>query len=330
MKSSKREPEQPSLLAIRYNREQFEQAEIPNLNDWSPQQDGVNVLLIGGFQQEGITEVGQKLGLHRLTVEDLFQTRTRNKLEEYPDYFLFIMRLPYLDAEQHVQSEQLSFILKDNLLAGFSESDKPDLGPLIDRLQRGSVLRAKDTDDLLAAILDVFVNEFFGIYDGLADQLDDLEDCIVRQPGPEQLEALHALKKDLIRLRQMLWPLRESISNLAQSYISQVDGDTLYYMRDVEDHVVQLIQLGETYQEIATSLVDSYLSAIGNRTNEVMKVLTVFASIFIPLTFLAGVYGMNFRYMPELTQRWGYPMFWVISLIIIVVLLRYFRNKKWI
>lgn len=240
------------------------------------------------------------------------------------------MRLPFLGTDGHVESEQLSFVIKDNLLVTFAESEKPDLSSLLDRLERGSILRGKAADDLLAAILDLVVNQFFGIYDVLATRLDELEEVIVKDPRREQMEAIHRLKKDLIHLRQVLWPLRESLSNLAKEYGRQVTGDTMHYMRDVEDHVIQLIQLGETYQEIATSLVDSYLSSLGNRTNEVMKVLTIFATIFIPLTFLAGVYGMNFRYMPELSKRWAYPAFWIICIVVIVVLLHYFKKKRWI
>lgn len=318
------------ISSVYYDADRYQKKTLQDIAAWSPEPRGVNFLLIRGPQPEQSQQLGGILGLHPLSVEDIMQTQSRNKLEEYPEYFLFIMRLPFLGKSGQVKSEQLSFVLQGNRLILFTESHKPDLSSLLDRLERGSILRTRDTDDLLAALLDLIVNQFFDIHDVLAGRLDRLEDQIVKDPQRRQLEEVHFLKKDLIHMRQVLWPLRESLSNLAKSYISKVDGDTIFYMRDVEDHVVQLMQLGETYQEIATSLVDSYLSSIGNRTNEVMKVLTIFSTIFIPLTFLAGVYGMNFKYMPELYQKWGYPMFWAICAVVLVLLIRYFKKKGWI
>lgn len=216
------------------------------------------------------------------------------------------------------------------MLVVFTESERPDLSFLFQRLELGSTLRKKATDDLLISILALIVDQFFIVYDELDNQLDDLEDKIVKEPETEDLEKIHKIKKDLIHIREILWPLRESIFNLSEFHLERTVQDVTYYLRDIEDHVMQLIQLAETYQDISNSLVDSYLSSIGNRTNEVMKVLTIFSTIFIPLTFLAGVYGMNFHFMPELEQRWAYPTFWIICLITLIGLIIYFKKKKWI
>lgn len=320
-----------SIRHILYNASAYEEREDIAPEELNPAEDHVNFYLIRGLHDaEKIASIGQKIQLHPLSVEDILHMNTRNKMEEYPEYFLFIMRLLYLGDAGRVETEQISFVIKNNSLFAFAESKRPELRSLFERLKKGAPLRYKDADDLLAAILDLLVDQYFEIFDIIARKFDNLEEEIAKNPMAEQLEGVHSLKKDLIHLREVLWPLRESLSKLSKSYVSKVDGDTIYYMRDVEDHVIQLLQLVETYQEISTSLVDSYLSSIGNRTNEVMKVLTIFSTIFIPLTFLAGVYGMNFRHMPELEQKWAYPLFWVICGITLVLLVRYFKKKNWI
>lgn len=314
-----------------YDATEFEEVEMSDASAFQKRDHKVNFLVVRGLHHEGlIEEIGRSIGLHALSTEDILDTETRNKLEEYPDYLLFVMRIPYVDDKENVVSEQVSFVLKDDLLVAFCESERPDFSELVNRLSRGATLRTQDVDDLLAAALDLIVDQFFDIFDIIAKNIDNFEESIARDPRPDQLEGVHGLKRDLIHLRGVLWPLRESAAKLAKSYVHKVNGDTVYYMRDVEDHVIQLLQMVETYQQIATSLVDSYLSAIGNRTNEVMKVLTIFSTIFIPLTFLAGVYGMNFKYMPELYHEFAYPTFWIVCLITLLVLIRYFKKKNWI
>lgn len=323
--------EEMSALSIVYDRDTYEQTENVNIETFEPAKGKVNFLLIRGLhEEERIVALGKKLGLHPLSIEDILHTRSRNKLEEYPEYFLFIMRLIYVGEDERFYTEQLSLVLKENLLCAFTESERPDLSDLFERIEKGSPLRGKDPDDLLTAVVDWVVDSFFDTFDGLARRFDTMEERITVNPQTEQLEGIHGLKKDLVHFREVLWPLRENLSKLSKSYFQKVDGDTQYYVRDVEDHVIQLIQLVETYQEINASFVDLYISAVGNRTNEVMKVLTMFSTVFIPLTFLAGVYGMNFRYMPELYQRWTYPLFWVICLVTLFFMVRYFRKKKWI
>lgn len=314
-----------------YDQTSFDDVEITDAEAFQKRDQKVNFLVVRGLHDEArIEQIGKSNGLHSLSIEDILHTDTRNKLEEYPEYLLFILRIPYVNEEDDVVSEQISFVLKEELLVAFCESERPDFSDLLNQLSRGATLRSKDVDDLLAAALDLIVDQFFGIIDVIAKNIDNFEESIAKDPRPEQLEGVHGLKRDLIHLRDVLWPLRESSAKLAKSYVSKVNGDTVYYMRDVEDHVIQLLQMVETYQQIATSLVDSYLSAIGNRTNEVMKVLTIFSTIFIPLTFLAGVYGMNFKYMPELYHEWAYPIFWIVCLITLLLLIRYFKKKNWI
>lgn len=326
-------PPRPALRVehIYYNADDFKARPIQSPSEIIPLSDHVNLFLIRGVEEGNAPEVvGEKIGLHPLVVEDIRHTDARNKLEEYPGYLLLIVRVPVGEIDEVVETEQISFVLQDESVYVFTESDLPDWEQLLTRLSLGSRLRGLNADDLLAALLDDIVDRFFDVFDGLANRLDVLEENIMTDPSSKDLDQLHHIKRSLIGLRGVLWPLRESLSRLSRNYIERVTGETLYYVRDVEDHVVQLIQLGETYQEIGTSLVDLYLSAIGNRTNEIMKVLTIFSTIFIPTTFLSSVYGMNFQHMPELKQTWAYPLFWVFCAIILVVMLRYFRKKDWI
>lgn len=326
-------PPSPALRVehIYYNVDDFKARSIQSPSEIIPLSDHVNLFLIRGVEESNAPEViGEKIGLHPLVVEDIRHTDARNKLEEYPGYLLLIVRVP-VGAEDEVEdTEQISFVLREESVYVFTESDHPDWTQLLTRLSLGSRLRGLSADDLLAALLDDIVDRFFDVFDRLANRLDELEEKIMTDPSSKDLDRLHRIKRSLIGLRGVLWPLRESLSRLSRHFLERGTGETLYYVRDVEDHVVQLIQLGETYQEIGTSLVDLYLSAIGNRTNEIMKVLTIFSTIFIPTTFLSSVYGMNFRHMPELTQRWAYPMFWVLCAIILILMLRYFKKKDWI
>jgi magnesium transporter len=198
------------------------------------------------------------------------------------------------------------------------------------RLKEGTNIRKNGADDLLYGLLDAIVDNYFLIVEDIGEKIDTVEDELLLNPKKEILQKIYTLKRDLIYIRNSLWPMRNVISSLSKNDYDLIDGKTIYYLRDVYDHVIQMIDIIETYRDICSGMLDTYLSSIGNKTNEVMKVLTIFSTIFIPLTFLAGVYGMNFRYLPELNWKYGYFSFWIISIIIIILMLRFFRKKDWL
>jgi len=186
------------------------------------------------------------------------------------------------------------------------------------------------TDYLMYALLDAVVDNYFVVLEKIGERIEDLEEQLIADPGPETLQAIHHLKRELIFLRKSVWPLRESISALERGELDLIQDKTTVYLRDVYDHTIQVIDTVETYRDMVSGMLDVYLSSVSNKMNEVMKVLTIIATIFIPITFIAGVYGMNFKHMPELETEWGYPVVWLVMILIGVVMLAYFRKKKWL
>jgi magnesium transporter len=185
-------------------------------------------------------------------------------------------------------------------------------------------------DYLMYALLDAVVDHYFIVLEKLGDKIESLEEELITDPNPETLQTIHHLKRELLFLRKSVWPLRETISALERGESELIHEKTLVFLRDVYDHTIQVIDTTETFRDMVSGMLDVYLSSISNKMNEVMKVLTIIATIFIPITFIAGIYGMNFQFMPELKWHWGYPLVWVIVVAIAVIMLSYFRRKKWL
>jgi len=179
-------------------------------------------------------------------------------------------------------------------------------------------------------LIDTIVDNYFSVIEAIGENLDEVEDKVLLNPQKDLLEDIYKLKKELIYVRRVLWPMRNVISSVAIKEYELIDGKTIYYFKDIDDHIVQMIDIVETYRDISTGILDTYLSSISNKTNDIMKVLTIYSTIFIPLTFIAGVYGMNFKYLPELNWKYGYISFWVISAIITGFLIRFFKKKEWL
>ncbi|HHX59842.1 MAG TPA: magnesium/cobalt transporter CorA [Epulopiscium sp.] len=201
---------------------------------------------------------------------------------------------------------------------------------IIERLKEGANIRKNGADDLLHALIDTIVDNYFSVIEAIGENLDEVEDKVLLNPQKDLLEDIYKLKKELIYVRRVLWPMRNVISSVAIKEYELIDGKTIYYFKDIDDHIVQMIDIVETYRDISTGILDTYLSSISNKTNDIMKVLTIYSTIFIPLTFIAGVYGMNFKYLPELNWKYGYISFWVISAIITGFLIRFFKKKEWL
>ncbi|MBD1910005.1 MULTISPECIES: magnesium/cobalt transporter CorA [unclassified Leptolyngbya] len=301
--------------------------------------ESVSWVDVKGLGNEDILQrLGKVFSLHPLVLEDVVNVPQRPKVEEYPDQLLLIARMVTLkDSGRGFVSEQVSFILGRSYLLTVQEEPEYDcFGPVQDRirLSKGNI-RKKGADFLAYALIDALIDGFFPVLETYGEILEELEDEVVVNPTPQTLAKVHNTKRELLALRRAIWPQRDAINSLIRDGSSLISEDVRLYLRDCYDHTVQVLDMVETYREIASSLMDVYLSSVSNRMNEVMKLLTVISSIFIPLTFVAGVYGMNFNpevspfNMPELNWYFGYPLCWAIMLAIAGGLIMYFHKRGW-
>jgi magnesium transporter len=239
--------------------------------------------------------------------------------------------LYYDDITNEINSEQVSIIFGQNFVISFQEKEGDVFNPIREMIRTGKGrIRKMGADYLAYSLIDAIVDSYFIILEKLGENIEDIEDTMIANPTPETLQAIHRLKRKMILLRKSVWPLREVVSAIERSDSSLIQKPTRIYLKDVYDHTIQVIDTVETFRDVLSGMLDVYLSSISNKMNEIMKVLTIIATIFIPLTFIAGVYGMNFEYMPELKWQWGYPVIWFVMLIIGISMLAYFRKKKWL
>ena len=286
----------------------------------------------GGHQLETIEEIGDQLKVHPLILEDILDPGQRPKLDVLDHYiFIEINMMLWDQGQNQIEAEQVSMILGENYLVTFQEHEKDVFDPIRRRLRESSSRINKQGADYLAySLIDAIVDHYFLILENLGEQVEFLEEELVTNPDPGTLQSIHELKRELIFLRKSVWPLREVISALERGDSPLFQDSTLIYLRDVYDHTIQIIETVETFRDMVSGMLDIYLSSVSNRMNEVMKVLTIIATVFIPLSFIVGVYGMNFQYMPELGWKWGYLGVWVVILLVVMGMLIYFRRKKWL
>jgi magnesium transporter len=269
-------------------------------------------------------------------MEDVVNVHQRAKVEEYDGHLFLVVRV-LLEGEKSLVTEQVSLFLGGGVLVTFQEHRDDPFDPVRERLRKGKGrIRAAGADYLAYALLDTVVDSYFPLLESLGDRLQVLEDEILDSPGKSTVAGIYQAKRDLLLMRRSIWPLREAISALLRGESDHVSPDTLIYLRDCYDHVVMVLDMVESYRDMTSGLMDFYLSSVSNRMNDVMRVLTVIATIFIPLTFVAGIYGMNFNpeaspyNMPELSWRWGYPAFWGVMVSVAVGMLIFFRRKGWL
>jgi magnesium transporter len=291
---------------------------------------------------DGLTDMhvvrglSEKYHLHPLAIEDVLHVTHRPKVEAYDEdgtlqARLFIIARMLELSDGHLRSEQISIFLGHHTVLTFQESRGDVWDGIRQRIQTaGSRLRLNDASFLLHSMLDAIVDHCFPILEFYGDRLEDVEAEVLQRPTPAVIQEIHTLKREMLLLRRAVWPMREVISALQREQHACMSDATRTYMRDVYDHTVQIIDIVETYREIATGLTETYMSAMSQRLNEVMKVLTIIGTIFIPLTFLAGVYGMNFKHFPEIEWVWGYPFFWGVCFVTAVVMLIWFRRRQWL
>lgn len=280
---------------------------------------------------ETIAKLGQFYGLHPLLLEDVVNTKQRPKFDEYDEYLFVVVKMFYPQGDAYV-SEHLSLVVGENYLLSFQESENDIFENLRQRMDmNGGYVRQRKSDYLMYALLDVVMDNYFVIMEDLGRRIEDLEDSILLGNADDEIvQDIQNLKREIIQMRRDIYPLRDMTSRLENSENSLIFSKTYNYLRDLHDHSVQVSDTIAVYREMIWGLMDLYISTINNKMNEVMKVLTIMASIFIPLTFIAGVYGMNFDVMPELHWQYGYYTVWGIMIAIIVVMLIYFKRKGWL
>jgi magnesium transporter len=343
-----------------YDEKEIHEKEIGNVEDCFPFRDTATVTWINvdGVHQTGVIEaLGTHFGIHPLVLSDIVNTRQRPKIEDYDDYLFVVLKMIHQGSHSHhdgtgtngnlakngsqwkpgksengeITAEQVSLIIGPNYVISFQETPEDLFNPIRNRLRSSSGrIRKKGADYLAYALIDTIVDNYFVILETLGEKVEDLEDELLRFPDEKTMLAIHNLKRDMIFLRRSVWPLREVTGFLERGESKLIHKTTRVYLRDIYDHTIQVIDNIETSRDILSGMLDIYLSTLSNRTNSVMKVLTIIATIFMPLTFIAGVYGMNFENMPELQWHWGYPAVVLLMLIISTGMLLFFRKKRWI
>ena len=285
----------------------------------------VNVDGLGDAQT--IQELGEIFGLHRLALEDVVNVHQRAKAELYDRHYFVVARMA--DPERS-GTEQLSLFIGGNYVLTFQERPGDCFDPVRERIRKGGgQLRRSGADYLAYALLDAFIDSYFPFLERYGEQLEQLEDEAIQRPDKSLIAGIHNVKRELLVLRRAVWPLREAISTLIRETTPLITPETRVYLRDCYDHSIQIIDLLENYRDVASSLMEVYLSSVSNRLNEIMKVLTMFTTLFIPLTFISSIYGMNFQYMPEIPWRYGYVFVWIVMIATAGGMLIYFRRKGW-
>jgi len=323
------------ITLIAYDKDNLIEREIENIEDFFSIKTLPDVIWInidGLHDLSLIEKIGQHFNIHPLTLEDILNVNQRPKMEDFDKYIFYVLKMLTFDQEAgKILSEQVSFILMDNYLVSFQEKKGDVFQSVPERLRndKGRV-RKMGPDYLVYSLIDAIVDHYFIVIEDIAEIIESLEEEIVSNPTQQTSSSLHKIKRELIFLRKSLWPLRELISSTQRGESKLISSVTLLYFRDLYDNVVQILDMLESYRDIITGMIDIYLSSLSNRMNEIMKVLTVIGTIFIPLTFLVGVYGMNFKYMPELKWPWSYPIVWGVMIFVGVSLFVLFKRKKWI
>lgn len=324
------------ISVVDYSKENLEEQQIQSIDEVIKYKDSDTVTWVtieGLANVEIIESIGAIFDIHQLVLEDILNTHQRPKFEEYDDHLYIVLKcLMSEDEEFSVTYEQVSILVLKNFVFVFKEKSDDLLLPVQQRIRNSKGrLRSLGADYLTYAILDAIVDKNFILIDSLDEAVTSLEDSLlVSEPTEEFLHRIQGLKSELITIRRYVSPVRELMAAMLRSDSELIQDKTQIYLRDVSDHAIRVIESIESYRDMLSGLLEIYISSVSNKMNEVMKVLTVFASIFIPLTFLAGIYGMNFEYMPELKWKWAYPVLWVAFITIPAVLLVYFRKKKWL
>jgi magnesium transporter len=327
--------EKPVITVFQYNAEHSDDREytLEEALNVQTTPDKITWFNIEGLHDvELVHKLCDKFSVPALLIEDILNTSERPKVDIIGDVLFIVLRMLWKDEKsESIITEHMSIVLGKDFILAFQEGILGDVfQPIRTRLRTGrGKLRKQKIDYLCYELMDAIVDSYFGILETLGDKIEVLEEDVLVQPQTELLRQLHDLRSDLLNVRRSVWPLRDIINNIQRDDDTYFQKSTGFYLRDLYDHTVQELETIETYWELLSGLQDIYLSSISNRMNEIMKVLTIITTIFIPLSFIAGVYGMNFKYMPELDSRYGYPIVILVMLIISFIMIRIFIKKKW-
>ncbi len=328
-----KKPDKVAITAFNYAGTRCDERQDLSPDVLAPSTDeSVTWVDIGGVHRMDILEsFGKQFQLHPLLLEDIANTDQRPKLDDYENRLFLVMKMLSVTDRQEIVVEQVSLVLGPNFVLSFQENGADVFTSVRDRLRGGKGrLRQTGADYLLYALIDAIVDQYFEVLEALSEKIEALQDLVVSDPKPETLHKIHNLKRQLLFLRRAVWPLREAANSLSRSECPLLQESTKIFFRDVYDHVIQIVDTIETLREMVSTSLDIYLSSISYRLNTVMKVLTIITTIFMPLTFIVGIYGMNFEHMPELKWEWGYPLVLGLMVAIMIAMLGFFKHKKWI
>ncbi|MCF7908596.1 MAG: magnesium/cobalt transporter CorA [Candidatus Omnitrophica bacterium] len=329
------------ISVIDYDSVNFQEKEVKSIEEVFPFKDTPTVTWVnidGLHDTEIITKLGERFEMHPLTMEDIVNTGQRPKYEDFDKYIFVVLKMfMFKEKSKEVVSEQVSLIFGNNFVISLQEKEGDVFNPIRERIRKAKGrIRKMGADYLAYSLLDSVVDNYFSILEKIGEKIEEMEEKIIANPVPKTLQMIHRSKQDIIFLRKSVWPLREVVNALERSESKLIAKPTRIFLRDLYDHTIQVIDTVETYRDMVSGMLDIYMSGVSNKMNEVMKVLTIIATIFIPITFVAGIYGMNFDpkispwNMPELSWKFGYFGAWGIMILIALTMLIYFRRKKWI
>lgn len=327
--------EEIKISYIDYDKESYQEEEITEISELKKLKESETVSwfnVIGLSDVEKIEKICNVFNIHPLVQEDIIHVHQRPKMEEHKDSLYIVLKMLYYNEnEEDIEAEQVSIVVGDNYVITFQERAGDVFDPIRKRLknEKGRI-RTMKADYLAYTLIDVIVDNYFIILEKIGDKIEIIEEELVNQPSDDTLQKIYKYKNEMIFLRKSVWPLREVINGLEKSDTKFIDSSVKLYLRDVYDHTIQVIETVETIRDMLGGMLDIYLSSISNKMNEVMKVLTIIATIFIPLTFIAGIYGMNFEYMPELTWRNGYFIVLIVMAAVVAYMVYYFKKKRWL
>jgi len=333
--TGEKKAEKVRLEVIDFTESDFIERELKDVDECYTYKDTPTVswINVNGIHNVAILErIGKQFGIHPLVLEDILNVDQRPKMEDFGDYIFFVLKMISFDREKKdIKIEQMSLVLTPNCVITFQEFEGDIFDQMRSRLRNGKGrIRRMGADYLAYSIFDAIIDEYFLVLEELGENIEEIEAELITNPIPSTLQKIHHLKREMLFLRRSVWPLREMVTKIERAESVLIHNEIIPYLRDLYDHTIQIIDTIESLRDMVSGMLDIYLSSVSNKMNEVMKVLTIIATIFIPLSFFAGLFGMNFRYMPELDLHWTYPLVLLGMLLIGVGMLFYFRRKKWL
>jgi len=318
-----------------YDQTELEEKKVKEVEECFPykEKSTASWIKVNGIHDlEIIEKLGKHFDFSPLVLEDIVNTDHRPKLEDFDDYLFIVLKILHYDRENdEVKANQVSLVLGKNYVVSFQENKTDTFDPVIARIRKVKArLRKMGSDYLAYALVDAIVDSYFAVLEKIGDRLEDLEAELVSDPKEETLHLIYKLKKEMLFLRKSVWPLREVVGSLQREDFELINDKTIPFIRDAYDHTIHVIDTIETFRDILSGMLDMYLSSVSNKMNEIMKVLTIISTIFIPLSFLAGFYGMNCMYMPELHWEMGYPFALLIMVLIGAAMLLFFKRRSWL